>query len=192
METKIIILSAPSGSGKTTIASEILKAEGLNCSFSVSATSRPPRDYEAEGLHYYFLSPHVFREYIEKDMFVEWEEVYAGQYYGTLRSEVERLSAEGKNILFDVDVKGGVRLKQIFSDSALSIFVMPPSIDELKKRLTNRNTENEESLRKRIIRAEEELTFSDKFDVVIINDDLESAVDETKKQIAAFIYKRQK
>lgn len=190
MNTRIIILSAPSGSGKTTIASEILKAEVLNCSFSVSATSRSPREYETEGEHYYFLSPDNFREYISKDLFVEWEEVYAGQYYGTLRAEVERLSAEGKNILFDVDVKGGVRLKQIFGDNALAIFIMPPSLEELTNRLMNRNTENEESLKKRIRRAEEELTFSDRFDVVIINDDLERAVEETKKHISAFVSKQ--
>lgn len=189
MNIRIIILSAPSGSGKTTIASDILKDEELNCSFSVSATSRSPREYETEGEHYYFLSPDTFREYISKDMFVEWEEVYARQYYGTLRSEVERLSSEGKNILFDVDVKGGVRLKQIFGDNALSIFIMPPSLEELKTRLKNRNTENEESLKKRITRAEEELTFSDRFDVVIINNELERAVAETKTHISAFVAK---
>jgi guanylate kinase len=186
MNSKIIILSAPSGSGKTTIASEILNDLTLKCSFSVSATSRPPRSHETDGVHYYFLSPEHFRQYISEDKFVEWEEVYEGQYYGTLRSEIENLTSLGKNIVFDVDVKGGVRLKTIFGEKAISIFIMPPSLEELQARLRNRNTENEESLQKRIDRASEELLFADKFDVVVINDNLGKAIEEVRTHIARF------
>jgi guanylate kinase len=187
MISKVIILSAPSGSGKTTIAQSILEDERMNCSFSVSATSRPPRENERDGEHYYFLSPETFRLYISQNRFVEWEEVYPNQFYGTLKSEVERLSAAGKNILFDVDVKGGVNLKHYFGDDALSVFVMPPSIDELKNRLKNRKTENEESLQKRIKRAGEELTYAPRFDVTVVNDDLQKAVNEVKQHVAGFI-----
>lgn len=188
--TKIIILSAPSGAGKSTIASEILADTSLNCSFSVSATSRQPRSHEQNGVHYYFLGPETFKEYIEKGLFIEWEEVYTGQYYGTLRSEIERLSASGRNILFDVDVKGGMRLKQIFGKQALSMFIMPPSTEELHKRLKLRNTENEESLQKRLQRAEEELKYAKHFDVVVVNDDLQKAVTEAKQHIRNFIFKK--
>jgi len=185
-EIKIIILSAPSGAGKSTIANEILADETLKCSFSVSATSRSPRAHETNGEHYYFLSSETFREYIEKDLFVEWEEVYAGQYYGTLKSELDRLTAAQRNIVFDVDVKGGIRLKQIFGERALSMFIMPPSSEELQNRLRKRNTECEESLQKRLKRAEEELSFAPMFDIVVVNDDLGQAVAEAKKHIAMF------
>ncbi len=186
MNTKIIILSAPSGSGKSTIASEIFRDPALQCSFSVSATSRPPRSHEKHGEHYFFLTTARFKKYIREDKFVEWEEVYPGQYYGTLRSEIERLSSLGKNIIFDVDVKGGVRLKQIFGTQALSLFIKPPTFDELKNRLKKRNTESEESIKKRLDRAVEELKFEDQFDIVIVNDDLEKAIATAKKHIISF------
>jgi guanylate kinase len=187
MESKIIILSAPSGSGKTTIAQQILEDNDLNCSFSVSATSRQPRQHEVHGKHYYFLNPQTFREYIQLGKFVEWEEVYPSQYYGTLHSEIDTLKAQGKNILFDVDVKGGVRLKSVFGENALSVFIMPPSVTELENRLKNRQTENEESLKKRILRAKEELSFANRFDFVVVNDDLMKAVSDVKNHIADFL-----
>ncbi len=186
MNNKVIILSAPSGSGKSTIAAEILIDENLNCSFSVSATSRLPREHEKDGVHYYFLSPEAFRQYIDNKKFVEWEEVYEDQFYGTLQSEVERIWAMGKNIVFDVDVKGGIRLKKRFGEQALSFFIMPPSVEELERRLRARNTESEESLQKRIRRAEEELSYASQFDVVVVNDDLGKAIFEVKKQIIDF------
>lgn len=189
MKTKVIILSAPSGSGKTTIAQSLLEDQELSCCFSVSATSRQARAHEKNGEHYYFIDPETFREYISKDMFVEWEEVYPDQFYGTLRSELDRLTKAGRNILFDVDVKGGIRLKQIFEDNALSIFIMPPSIDELKNRLLNRKTETEETLQKRIQRAESELACASDFDIIIINDDLEKAIEEARHHVGVFVGK---
>jgi len=186
---KVIILSAPSGAGKSTIAAEILGDETLKCSFSVSATCRTPRPHELNGTHYYFLTKELFQEYIDNALFVEWEEVYTGQYYGTLKSEIERLSNAGRNIVFDVDVKGGIRLKQFFGDQALSIFIMPPSACELKKRLQGRNTESEESLTKRLQRAEEELSYAGNFDVIVINDELKKAIEEVKQHIISFISK---
>jgi len=186
MEPKVIILSAPSGSGKTTIAEEILNDPSLKCMFSVSAASRNPRPHEKHGKHYYFLSPSEFRDHIKNDAFVEWEEVYADQYYGTLRSEVDRIWGLGYNILFDVDVKGGMKLKNIFGKKAMSMFIMPPSVEELEARLRNRQTENEESLKKRIQRSEEELEFASQFDVIVINDNLEQAIMEAKNHISFF------
>ena len=187
MEAKVIILSAPSGSGKTTIAEEILNDPSLMCMFSVSAASRNPRPHEIHGKHYYFLSPSEFRNHIKDNKFVEWEEVYTDQYYGTLCSEVDRIWQMGYNILFDVDVKGGVKLKNIFGHKAISIFIMPPSVQELEKRLRNRQTESEESLLKRIQRSEEELKFASQFDVVVVNDILQTAIEEVKSHISHFL-----
>ncbi len=184
---RIIILSAPSGSGKTTIAHTILNDEKFNCSFSVSATNRTPRANEENGVHYYFYSENEFSELIKKNAFVEWEEVYNNQFYGTLKSEVERLLTHGKNILFDVDVKGGLRLKEYFQDNAIALFIMPPSLSELKKRLENRNTETQAGLEQRILRAEQEITYAQKFDEIIINDNLEIAIEKIKTLILNFL-----
>jgi guanylate kinase len=186
---KVIIFSAPSGSGKSTIVTAILSRFD-NLEFSISATSRPPREGERDGREYYFLSGDEFACRVERGDFTEWEEVYSGTCYGTLRSEIERIWAAGRVILFDLDVKGGLRLKQLFGDSALSIFVMPPSIDELERRLLYRGTESAETIRKRIGRAELELSYAPQFDRIIVNDDLEQAVDETEKAIEEFLTER--
>lgn len=183
---KLIIFSAPSGSGKTTIVHHLMQiVEGLE--FSVSATSRAPRGVEQHGKDYYFLSGEEFDQKIAEDAFVEWEEVYAGTKYGTLRSEMERIWSKGHTILFDVDVKGGVRLKNIFGEQALSIFVMPPSIDELRRRLEGRATDSPEKIEQRIGKANEELGYADKFDRTIINDDLDVAVEQVRKAVTEFI-----
>lgn len=183
---KLIIFSAPSGSGKTTIVHRLMQlVEGLE--FSVSATSRAPRGVEQHGKDYYFLSGEEFDKKIAEDAFVEWEEVYAGTKYGTLRSELERIWSKGNTILFDVDVKGGVRLKNIFGEQALSIFVMPPSIEELRRRLEGRATDSPEKIEQRIGKANEELGYADQFDRTIVNDDLTEAVEKVRKAVADFI-----
>ncbi len=184
---KVVIFSAPSGAGKTTIVHEMLKIKEFNLAFSVSATSRKPRNGEVNGRDYYFLSPQEFKRKIENNEFIEWVEVYKDQYYGTLRSEVERLLAEGKNVIFDVDVIGGLKIKQAFGQRALAIFIKPPSLDELKNRLIKRGTETPESLKKRLERAEFELSLEDKFDVVIVNDDLQKAIAQTRRILSDFL-----
>lgn len=185
---KLIIFSAPSGSGKTTIVRRLMEMLG-GLEFSVSATSRAPRGVEQHGKDYYFLSAEEFDAKIAEDAFVEWEEVYAGTKYGTLRSEMERIWAKGNTILFDVDVKGGVRLKSIFGESALSIFVMPPSIEELRNRLVGRATDSPEKIEQRIAKAGEELGYAERFDRVVVNDNLEAAVDEVYRIVTEFIAK---
>lgn len=185
---KLIIFSAPSGSGKTTIVRRLMGVvDGLE--FSVSATSREPRGVEQNGRDYYFLTNQEFDRKVAEDAFVEWEEVYAGTKYGTLRSELERIWAEGHTILFDVDVKGGVRLKSIFGADALSIFVMPPSIEELRNRLIGRATDSPEKIEQRIAKAGEELSYAEQFDLVIVNYDLEEAVGKVQEAVESFIAK---
>ncbi len=186
MKGKLIILSAPSGSGKSTIINYILK-QGLDLQFSISATSRPPRGKEQEGVEYYFLSPEQFRTKIVAGEFLEYEEVYPDRFYGTLKSEVERILHEGKNVILDVDVAGGISIKKLYSDNALLIFIQPPSIEELKARLEKRGTDSPEIIRDRISKAEYELGFSSQFDQVIINDDLEKAQQETLSIIINFL-----
>ena len=186
MKPKLIIFSAPSGSGKTTIVKEVLKTD-IPFAFSVSATSRAPREGEVHTKDYHFLSVNDFKASIEKEHFLEWEEVYENQFYGTLKSEVESKRQQGYNVLFDVDVVGGLNIKKYYGDEALAIFVMPPSLEELKKRLKGRGTETEESFNKRIAKAEHEMTFAKDFDVVIVNDDLNTAVKETIEAIINFI-----
>ena len=183
---KLIIFSAPSGSGKTTIVRRIMQTiPGLE--FSISATSRAPRGTEQHGHDYYFLSAEEFDKAISEEQFVEWEEVYAGTKYGTLKSEMERIWAEGHTILFDVDVKGGVRLKKIFGEQALSVFVMPPSIEELRNRLVGRTTDSPEKIEQRIAKAAEEIGYAPQFDKTVVNDDLEKAVAEVEQIVKEFI-----
>ena len=183
---KIIIFSAPSGSGKTTIVRELLK-RFPQFEFSISATSRQPRGEEQDGVDYYFLSPEDFRQKVREEAFVEWDEVYAGTSYGTLKSEIDRIWSKGHVILFDVDVMGGINLKRIFGQDACSIFIMPPSIEELRRRLTGRGTDAPEVIEKRIGKAEFELSKSPEFDHTVINDELSTAVEETSALITRFL-----
>lgn len=185
---KIIIFSAPSGSGKTTIVKELLKSY-TDFEFSISATSRQPRGNEQHGVDYYFLSSDEFRQKVDEDAFVEWEEVYAGTCYGTLKSEMERIWAKGHVILFDVDVLGGINLKRIFGERALSLFIMPPSIEELRRRLVGRGTDSKETIEKRIGKAEFELSKAPQFDFTVVNDVLEEAIAQTRNHIDNFLAK---
>ena len=174
MNGKLIIFSAPSGSGKSTIINYLLK-QGLNLQFSISATSRPPRGTEQDGVEYFFLSPEEFKKRIANDEFVEYEEVYPDRFYGTLKSQVEKQLAEGQNIIFDVDVVGGCNIKRFYGDRALSVFIQPPSIEELRKRLEGRGTDSPETINSRIAKAEFELSYAPKFDLIVVNDELEKA-----------------
>ena len=183
---KLVIFSAPSGSGKTTIVRELLQ-RFPQFEFSISATSRQPRGKEQHGIDYYFLSADEFRQRVERDEFVEWEEVYAGTCYGTLKSEVERIWAKGNVIVFDVDVMGGINLKRLFGDDACSIFIMPPSVEELERRLRGRGTDSEEVIQKRIGKAEFELSKSPEFDYTVVNDVLADAVNEATDIINNFL-----
>lgn len=183
---KLIILTAPSGAGKTTIVRHLLDSVG-NLSFSISATTRPRRAYEQDGRDYYFLPVEVFKHHIEAGDFVEWQEVYPGKFYGTLRTEVERLWNEGKDILFDIDVYGALNLQKSFPERSLSIFVKPPSPEALLERLRKRNTETEQTLLERFKKAQEELSFENKFDRVLVNDVLNVALAEAEKIVRAFL-----
>lgn len=186
MKGKLIIFSAPSGAGKTTIVRHLLQ-KGFDLEFSVSATSREPRPNEKHAKDYYFLSSEEFKKRVENDEFLEWEEVYKGTRYGTLKSEVERIRSNGKNVIFDVDVVGGLNIKKYYGAEALAVFVQPPSVEELRKRLTVRSTETEEKIAMRIAKAEHELSFASQFDVVLVNEDLEKAFIEAEKIIAEFL-----
>jgi guanylate kinase len=186
MRGKCIIISAPSGAGKTTIVKRLMQA-GLGLEFSVSAASRQPRPGETNGKDYYFVSEEEFLRKIENDELLEWQQVYSGQFYGTLKSEVQRIWNEGHHVLFDVDVQGGMNIKKEFQDRALSIFIRPPSLEELENRLRLRSTENEESLKKRLEKAETELQFADRFDQIIVNDNLEDAVKQTINSVSLFL-----
>lgn len=184
---KIIIISAPSGCGKSTIIGEIMRRGNVDMQFSVSATNRPPRDGETDGVSYHFLSDEEFQRAIAENAFVEYEEVYPGRFYGTLKSEVEERCAKGINVVLDIDVKGGVRVKKMFGDRARSIFIMPPGVDELRRRLESRATDSKEAIDQRVGKAEFELGYAPQYDVCIVNDDLEKAVDETEREILKFI-----
>ncbi len=188
MKGKLIIFSAPSGAGKTTIVRQLLN-RGLNLEFSVSATSREPRKNETNGKDYYFISNEVFQQKAKNGEFLEWEEVYNGICYGTLKSEVDRIREMGLNVIFDVDVVGGLNIKKFYGPEALAIFVKPPSVEELRKRLKNRSTETEEKIQMRIAKAEHELSFAPHFDVIIVNDDLDKAVSDAEKLITEFLEK---
>ena len=187
MSSRIIIFSAPSGSGKSSIIKELLKEEDLNLAFSISTTSRIPRGKEQNGVEYYFISVDEFKEKIDKQAFIEWQEVYVGNFYGTYQSEIDRLSSLGKNIVFDLDVFGGINLKKIFGKQALSIFIQPPSLEELKKRLEKRNTETIEKIQIRIDKAKYEVEQSIYFDRLIINEDLSESVKEASQMIRNFL-----
>ena len=184
---KLIIFSAPSGSGKTTLVHYLLQHPELNLAFSVSAASRGKRPNEIDGKDYYFISPETFKQKIKNNEFVEWEEVYKNNFYGTLKSEVARLLNEGKNVIFDIDVKGGLNIKKQYPDNSLAIFVQPPSVSELKKRLQSRQTETPEKIQMRIEKADEEMQYAKDFDVIIINDDLEKAKNDAYKIVKSFI-----
>ena len=186
MRGKLVIFSAPSGSGKSTIIKNLLEAN-VPLSFSISATSRPPRGTEVDGVEYFFLSEQQFKEKIKNNEFLEYMEVYPGRFYGTLRSQVEKQLASGENIVLDVDVCGGCNIKNIYGEQALSIFIQPPSIEELRRRLEKRGTDSAEVIERRIERAEYELSFAPKFDKVIINNDLDTAVSEATSTITRFL-----
>ena len=183
---KILIFSAPSGSGKSTIVQALLKKD-FHLEFSISATSRAPRGEEQHGREYYFLSPDEFRQKIKEDAFLEWEEVYEDTYYGTLRSEVDRITNAGNNVVFDVDVVGGVNIKKEFKETALSIFVQPPSIEALEERLIGRATDTPEKIKQRLAKAEYELGFATQFDEIVVNDSLEHAIRNTEQLLTNFL-----
>lgn len=183
---KLIIFSAPSGAGKTTIVKHLLQ-QNFNLEFSISATSREARHTETHAKDYYFLTEKEFQQKVENDEFLEWEEVYKGTCYGTLKSEVERIRNLGMNVIFDVDVVGGLNIKKYYGDEALAVFVQPPSVEELSKRLQARSTETEEKIQMRIAKAEHELSFVNQFDVVIINDNLENAFKEAEIILGKFL-----
>ena len=186
MAGKLVIFSAPSGSGKSTIINFLLK-QGLDLHFSISATSREPRGNEKHGVEYYFLSPEEFKSKIAANEFLEYEEVYTDKYYGTLKSEVERLLTNGNNVVFGVDVVGGCNIKQYYGDRALSLFIQPPGIEVLRSRLEGRGTDSPEVIESRLAKATYEMTFAPKFDRVIINDEIETAKAETLQVIRAFL-----
>ena len=188
MRGKLIIISAPSGTGKSTIIGWLMREHPeLNLAFSISCTSRAPRGTEQNGVEYFFLTPEEFRERIENDEFLEYEEVYEGRFYGTLKAQVERQLEAGQNVVFDVDVKGGVNIKKYYGDEALSVFIKPPSIAELRRRLEGRGTDAPEVIDQRIARAEFELTFVDKFDTIVVNDDLAQAEEDALSIIEYFL-----
>lgn len=189
MRGKIIIMSAPSGCGKSTIIRSIMERGNVDMKFSVSATNRPPREGEIDGKSYHFITTEKFRQAIERDEFVEFEEVYPGRFYGTLKSEIKDRCERGETVVLDIDVKGGVRVKDMFGDDALSIYIMPPSVEELKRRLEGRGTDTPESIKQRVSKAEYELSFAPDYDCRIINDDLATAVKETENTILGFLGK---
>ena len=189
MKGKLIIFSAPSGTGKSTIINWLMQEHSeLKMAFSISCTSRAPRGTERNGVEYFFLTPDEFRSRIEAGEFLEYEEVYTDRYYGTLKSQVERQCDAGQNVVFDVDVKGGCNIKQHYGDKALSIFIMPPSVDELRRRLESRATDAPEVIDQRIARAEFEIGFADKFDKVVVKDDLDKAMKEVLGIIKQFLF----
>jgi len=184
---KLIVFSAPSGSGKTTIVRHLLKQKDLNLEFSISAATREARGEEISGKDYYFMSLKDFKNHIKNEDFVEWEEVYRDNFYGTLKSEVERIWAQGKNVIFDIDVAGGLRIKHKFPEETLAVFVKPPSVDELKRRLKERSTESEEKINMRIAKAHVELATAPQFDVIIKNYDLDIALEEAHQLVKNFV-----
>lgn len=189
---KLLVFSAPSGSGKTTIVRHLLSLDYLNLEFSISATSREKRGKEENGKDYYFLSQRAFKDKIKNDEFLEWEEVYRDCFYGTLKTEIERIWAKGKNVIFDIDVVGGLRIKKKFPEETLAVFVKPPSVDELKKRLKQRKTESDDKINMRIAKASVELATAPQFDVIIKNHDLQTALKEAEQLVADFVGAKEK
>ena len=185
---KLIVVSAPSGSGKSTIVQWLMREHPeLNLYFSVSATSRPPRGTEQHGVEYYFLTPEEFRQRIENNEFLEYEEVYENRFYGTLKQQVEHQREQGQNVVFDVDVKGGVNIKKFYGDEVMSLFIQPPSVEELRRRLVGRGTDTPEAIEDRLAKAAYELTFAPKFDHIVVNDDLATAEQETLQLVKSFL-----
>ncbi|HBF87190.1 MAG TPA: guanylate kinase [Bacteroidales bacterium] len=187
MSGKLIIVSAPSGAGKTTIVKHLLQKKEYKLEFSISAASRKKREQEIDGKDYYFLSVDEFKKKISESAFIEWEEVYKDHFYGTLKSEIQRITAKGSNVLFDVDVKGGVSIKRLFPENSLSIFVKPPSIEALEQRLINRHTNDATDIKKRVDKAKEELTYINKFDKVLLNDKLDEALVNAESMLNEFL-----
>ena len=193
MKGKVLIVSAPSGSGKSTIVNFLMKEHPeFRLAFSVSATSRPPRGQEQDGVDYYFLSAEEFRRHIEADDFLEYEEVYEGRFYGTLKSQVEEKLAAGKNVVFDVDVKGGINIKKYYGEAALSVFIQPPSVEALRERLIGRNTDEMGQIEQRLAKAEYEMSFASQFDRILVNDNLEVAKQEAVALLNDFLAEPQK
>lgn len=187
---KLVIFSAPSGSGKSTIVQYLMKEHSeLNLGFSISCTSRAPRGTEKNGVEYFFLTAEEFREKISRDEFLEYEEVYQDRFYGTLKSQVEKQTEQGQNVVFDVDVKGGCNIKKFYGERALSVFIQPPSIEELRRRLEGRATDAPEVIEQRLAKADYEMTFASQFDHIIVNDDLAKAEEETFNLVKAFLEK---
>lgn len=184
---KLIIISAPSGTGKSTIINAIIGDERLKLEFSVSATTRSPRDGEKDGVNYYFLSVEDFKSRIENEEFAEFEEVYPGRFYGTLKSEIKRINDTGKNVILDLDVKGGINVKKMYGEHALSIFIQPPSVEVLRERLISRATDSIEEIEKRVNKAEFEISHSPQFDKIVVNDVLENAIEDVRANILNFI-----
>ena len=188
-EGKLIVFSAPSGSGKTTIVHYLLEQPELNLDFSISATSRAKRGKEIHGKDYYFISLQQFQEHIKNNNFIEWEEVYKDNFYGTLKNEIKRIWNEGKHVIFDIDVEGGLNIKKQFPEQTLAIFVQPPSIEEMERRLRNRQTDSEEKIKERVLKAEKELKYANDFDVILLNKDLDIAKQEAYNLVTEFIKK---
>lgn len=185
---KMMIVSAPSGSGKSTIVNWLMQEHPeLKLYFSISCTSRAPRGTEQDGVEYFFLTPEEFREKIENDEFLEYEEVYEGRFYGTLKAQVERQLEAGQNVVFDVDVKGGINIKKFYGDQAMSLFIQPPSVEELRRRLEGRGTDTPEAIENRLAKAEYEMTFAPQFDHIVVNDDLDTAKQETLQLVESFL-----
>ena len=188
MPTGLLIVSAPSGSGKSTIVQWLMREHPeLRLAFSISATSRPPRGTEQHGVEYFFLSPEEFRQKIQEDAFLEYEEVYEDRFYGTLKEQVERQLAAGQSVVFDVDVKGGLRSKEVYGERAMSLFIQPPSVEELRRRLEGRGTDSPEQIEERLAKAEYEMSFAPRFDHIVVNDNLDDAKAETLRLVSNFL-----